>query len=110
MNRVVSVCTFIIFITCSLSLADEKTKESRPIERETRTINGWTVRIDKRLLKKEPKATKHALGLLKNQLVEIIQVVPQPAVTTADHRARLIFQRAPHIGPRRLQRRGQPKN
>lgn len=59
--------------------ADEKSGNST-IERETRIINGWTAHIDKRLLQKEPKATRHAMNLLKKQLVEIIRVVPKPAV------------------------------
>lgn len=80
MNRVVNVFALLIFIACTLSLADTQTKESNAIERETRTISGWTVHIDKRLLQNEPKATGRALDLLKKQLVEIIRVVPKPAV------------------------------
>ena len=67
-------------LSTPLLAADENTGNSN-IERETRMINGWTVHIDKRLLQKEPKATRHALDLLKKQLVEIIRVVPKPAVT-----------------------------
>ena len=61
--------------------ASEENAGNSNIERETRMISGWTVHIDKRLLQKEPKATRHALDLLKKQLVEIIRVVPKPAVT-----------------------------
>ena len=62
-----------------LVAADEQPGNSTT-ERESRSIYGWTVHIDKRLLQKEPKATRHALNLLKKQLLEIIRVVPKPAV------------------------------
>jgi len=52
------------------------------MERETREVSGWTVRIDSRLLAKdEAKSTEHAVGLLKKQLDEIVRVVPPDAVT-----------------------------
>lgn len=50
------------------------------IERETRDAAGWTVHIDHRLIKDERKATETALKLLKKQLTEIVDKVPQPAV------------------------------
>lgn len=62
------------------SIAADEKNVNATIERETRTIKGWTVHIDKRLLQNEPKATRLALDLLKKQLVEIIRVVPKPAV------------------------------
>ncbi|MCY2964045.1 MAG: prolyl oligopeptidase family serine peptidase, partial [Planctomycetota bacterium] len=46
----------------------------------SRTILGWTVKIDDRLLNDEPKATLKALKLLEAQLEEIVRVVPAPAV------------------------------
>lgn len=61
-------------------VADDATQNATEIERETRTVNGWKVHIDKRLLKKEPKATRLALDLLRKQLAEIVRVVPKPAV------------------------------
>jgi len=67
-------------LLCTHSIAADEKTGTATIERQTRTINGWTVHIDKRLLQKEPKATSHAMNLLKKQLVEIIRVVPKPAV------------------------------
>ncbi len=80
MNRIVSVFVVLVFVACSLSRADNEKKKASEIERETRTISGWTVHIDLRLLQKEPKATRQALHLLEKQLVEIIRVVPKTAV------------------------------
>ena len=49
-------------------------------DREIRQVAGWTVKIHRQLLDKEPAATKRALELLKVQLDEIIRVVPASAV------------------------------
>lgn len=48
--------------------------------RESRTVSGWPVRIDKALLDSQREATEHALVLLKQMLDEIIRVVPAKAV------------------------------
>ncbi len=41
----------------------------RPVGQETRTVEGWTVRIDRRLLEGDGKAVgDHALRLLANRL------------------------------------------
>ena len=84
-----SRCTTILFpsllfgmlsLLLTQSVASEEKAGISTIERETRMISGWTVHIDKRLLRKEPQATRRALDLLKKQLVEIMRVVPKPAV------------------------------
>jgi hypothetical protein len=49
-------------------------------KRETRSIAGWTVHINRDLLAKDGAATAKALALLQAQLEEIIRVVPQAAV------------------------------
>ncbi len=48
--------------------------------RQTRAIEGWTVRVSDRLLSEDPEATAKALELLRGQLQEIVRVVPAPAV------------------------------
>lgn len=47
---------------------------------KTNVIEGWTVLVNERLLKEEKAATAKALELLRVQLLEIIRVVPAPAV------------------------------
>lgn len=47
---------------------------------QTRTLEGWTVRISDTLLAADAEATGVALGLLKKQLAEIVRVVPASAV------------------------------
>ena len=47
---------------------------------QTNTIEGWTVLVNERLRKEEKAATEKALELLRVQLLEIIRVVPAPAV------------------------------
>lgn len=48
--------------------------------REVRSVSGWQVNISRKLLTGEPAATEKAVGLLKNQLEEILRVVPKAAV------------------------------
>ncbi|MCE9611147.1 MAG: sulfatase-like hydrolase/transferase [Chthoniobacter sp.] len=55
-------------------------KAAALIPRETRSISGWQVHIQTKLLKSEPAATEHALLLLKKMLDEIVRVVPGDAV------------------------------
>lgn len=53
----------------------------RPVGHETRTVEGWTVRIDRRLLEGDGKAVgDHALRLLANRLYEIAFVLPADKV------------------------------
>ncbi len=47
---------------------------------QTNSIEGWRVLVNERLLKEEKAATEKALELLRVQLLEIIRVVPAPAV------------------------------
>ena len=47
---------------------------------EIRQVKGWTVKIRRQLLDKEPVVTKRAVELLEVQLNEIIRVVPSDAV------------------------------
>lgn len=56
-----------------------QSKENRPpgIEHVARTIEGWTVHVDKRLLAGEHEAVgKRALRVLANKLYEIARIVP----------------------------------
>lgn len=47
---------------------------------EDRTVEGWVIHIDRRLLDEDRAATETALQLLQKQLAEMIRVVPAPAV------------------------------
>ena len=47
---------------------------------QTRTLAGWTVRIDERLQRDQGEKTERALELLQTQLEEVLRVVPAPAV------------------------------
>jgi len=48
--------------------------------RQTKRIEGWTVRVSDDLLEKDKAATERALELLTVQLREIVRVVPMTAV------------------------------
>ena len=50
------------------------------IDRESRTISGWSVHVDKELLARDADATAKALRLLEAQLNEIVRTVPAKAV------------------------------
>ena len=47
---------------------------------QTNSIEGWRVLVDNRLLSEEKVATAKALELLREQLKEVVRVVPAPAV------------------------------
>ncbi len=47
---------------------------------QTRRIEGWTVRVEERLLADDTKGTERALELLRGQLTEIIRLVPAKAL------------------------------
>ena len=47
---------------------------------QTNSVEGWRVLVNERLLKEEKAATEKALELLRVQLLEIVRVVPGPAV------------------------------
>jgi hypothetical protein len=49
------------------------------IAREVRTLAGWQVLVDQRLLATERQATERARALLGQMLAEIVRVVPAPA-------------------------------
>lgn len=48
---------------------------------ETRSIEGWTVHVNKHLLAEESKLGRAALKLLNSKLYEINRVVPDKALT-----------------------------
>jgi hypothetical protein len=52
-----------------------------PSGHETRSVAGWQVHVNKRLLQEEGPATTRALELLKTQLEEVVRVVPKPVAT-----------------------------
>jgi hypothetical protein len=54
---------------------------SKPASHTTRTIEGWTVRVDDRLLHEESAQGETALKLLAAELLEISLVVPEPALS-----------------------------
>ena len=82
MLRVLLVTTVCgVAIDADLLMADDAvSSEARTIVRESRTVVGWQVHIDRRLLLTEPETTSKALKLLEKQLREIKREVPAAAV------------------------------
>ena len=62
------------------NLATLKPADAIVPDRETRTVAGWTVHINRGLLTKKTKPTERALILLQKQLEEIVCLVPAKAV------------------------------
>ncbi|HQX49114.1 MAG TPA: hypothetical protein PLR25_04370, partial [Planctomycetaceae bacterium] len=81
MNRTVFFVSAIVLSQSIVTHAQEPSTAEPVIEREVRDVVGWKVHINRELLKNELKATNVALRLLKEQLTEIVRVVPAPAVT-----------------------------
>lgn len=68
-----------LVLASTLSSAEkEDVKESQPTSRSVQKIEGWTVRIDDRLLGEAPDAVmgKRSLRFLEAKLVEIKEVIP----------------------------------
>ncbi len=66
------------FMTLSLALpgAEEKPEPAKPVSRTDRVIEGWTVRIDDRLLQPpEVERGKRILKVLEAKLMDIAAVV-----------------------------------
>jgi hypothetical protein len=61
-------------------LAEEKPAAVAPRTYETRDVLGWTLHIEQSLLKESPELTATAVKLLQQQLQQIVDVVPAPAV------------------------------
>lgn len=69
-------------------------------EHQTRTIVGWTVKINERLQQQDKAALDTALKLLEQQLQEIVRVVPPAPVTELQKVTLWISPEYPGIGPR----------
>jgi hypothetical protein len=67
---------------------------------ERRIVEGWTVHVSGQLLAAEPAATARALELLREQLREIIRVVPGRAVTELQRVALWFSPEYPGVPPR----------
>lgn len=59
--------------------AEEKVRFVPTAAYETRTVEGWTVRVNQALLKEQPELGARALRLLETKLFEIRRVVPKAA-------------------------------
>lgn len=70
----------LVLLTLGLIAAD---RPGLPQAHTDRKIEGWTIRVDDRLLKNEAAAAEgeQALKLLNARLVAITMVVPEPALT-----------------------------
>ncbi|MCC2673017.1 MAG: Phosphoenolpyruvate:glucose-phosphotransferase regulator, partial [Armatimonadetes bacterium] len=67
---------------------------------QIRTVEGWTVAVNDRLLAGEADATARALDLLAAQLKEIVRVVPAPAVEKLRQVKLWLSPEYPGVGPR----------
>jgi hypothetical protein len=64
-----------------LPVANSQTTNDQAYSYDTRTIEGWTVEVDRRLLEQDESLTKQALALLALQLEAVVREVPEEAVT-----------------------------
>jgi|GEM_PF-639676 len=70
-------CWFFLLALLNLSQA---TKPLHAAEYQTKSIEGWTVRVSDGLFEADKAATERALELLTSQLQEVARVVPPAAV------------------------------
>ncbi len=83
--RRLAILLFICFVGVSNVCADEppkaKAEPAKPTSHTERKLEGWTVRVDDRLLKApDDELGKRALKFLENKLSEIKVVVPEDKV------------------------------
>jgi len=57
-----------------------KRLDAGPWRYQTRDVEGWTIHLSERLISDQPADVEAMLPLLRRQLVEIVHVVPAPAV------------------------------
>lgn len=60
--------------------AEEKPTPAAPRTYDKKDVEGWTVQVEQSLLKDHAADTELALKLLRQQLQEVVKVVPAPAV------------------------------
>ncbi len=61
-------------------LGEDNPAATVPRAYEKKIVEGWTVQVEMSLLQDSPAETELALKLLKQQLQEVVKVVPAPAV------------------------------
>lgn len=91
------ILTACLVMTSSFAWADPAPTVS---EHQTRSIVGWTVKINESLQQKDKAALDAALKLLELQLQEIVRVVPPAAVTELRKVTLWLSPEYPGIGPR----------
>lgn len=89
--------TACVVVAAAFAWADPAPTVSEP---ETRTIAGWTVKINANLQQEDQAALNVALKLLEQQLQEIVRVVPPAAVTELRKVTLWFSPEYPGIGPR----------
>jgi hypothetical protein len=71
----------LLVLTCVSASAAEPSEPSKPTSHVTRRIEGWTVRVDERLLQPPNEVLgRTALRYLENKLADILVVVPKDRV------------------------------
>lgn len=70
------------------------------VRRQTNVIEGWTVLVSDKLQAEQPVDTARALELLRDQLREIVRVVPGPAVQKLRQVTLWFSSEYPGVGPR----------
>ncbi len=78
--RVIFVVVCLLVGGARCGLAEEKPEPATPRTYEKKDVEGWTVQVETSLLKDNPAETELALKLLRQQLHEVVKVVPAPAV------------------------------
>ena len=75
-----SLLTLVLLVASQAASATEKPVETTSRIGQTRTIEGWTVHISDQLRSESKAETETALKLLEQQLKQVVEVVPPPAV------------------------------
>jgi hypothetical protein len=102
-RRVVVACSCLMVVASggwrAATIAADR-EPSSAIDRETRTVRGWTVHVSRQLLEREPRLTRRALELLDRQLEEIVRVVPAAAVAELRQVPLYFMPEYPSVRPR----------
>ena len=80
--------------------SNEEHNKKEDSEHDVRSISGWVVKVNRKLLKDDGKATDKALELLRVQLEEIKRVVPSAALKKLQKVVIWISPEYPKVPPR----------
>jgi hypothetical protein len=80
MKHILAFSLLLVVLTGTAAIGEEPSEPAKPTSHTLRTLEGWTVEIDDRLLEENKELGDLALRLLSNQLFQIAFLLPESKV------------------------------